>query len=272
MLAGPAGECAECGGVLRDLYGHVMSSLRPKTFPFGVKLYRSLDERPPGLLSPRHPMNVCQVTALVRYYGRCMYATWQDMACVVGAVALGMMEPPENMRSGKIAEMLHADLDSARRFTELVSRIPAGTVKAFAAAPLDRLTFEPDMVVMYANTAQAVRVVQAYLYRRGGRAAFSTGGEYSLCADIIAETYTKHDFALAIPCFGDRKTALAQDEELTVAFPADMAQEILEGLVGTAKTAAYPTPVDIGFPQMPDYTLTDWAVAFRRGKIGSGPG
>lgn len=57
-----------------------------------------------------------------------------------------------------------------------------------------------------------------------------------------------------------------------MAFPADMAQEILDGLVGTAKTAAYPTPVDIGFPQMPDYTLTDWAVGFRRGKVGSGPG
>lgn len=219
-------------------------------------------------------MNVCQVTALVRYYGRCMYATWQDMACVVGAVALDMIEPPENMRSGKIAEMLHADLDSARRFTELVPRIPAGTVKAFAAAPLDRLTFEPDMVVMYANTAQAVRVVQYRPIFTGGEDGWpSAGVANTACVRTSSpETYTKHDFTLAIPCFGDRKTALAQDEELTVAFPADMAQEILDGLVGTAKTAAYPMPMDIGFPQMPDYTLTDWAVAFRRGKVGSGPG
>jgi len=38
----------------------------------------------------------------------------------------------------------------------------------------------------------------------------------------------------------------------------------LVGLQGTVKTAAYPTPMDIGFPQMPDYTLTDWSVAFRK--------
>ena len=65
-------------------------------------------------------------------------------------------------------------------------------------------------------------------------------------------------------CFGDRKTGLAQDDELTVAFPVSLADEILDGLHGTEKTAAYPTPMDIGFPQMPDYTLTDWSVAFRK--------
>jgi len=30
------------------------------------------------------------------------------------------------------------------------------------------------------------------------------------------------------------------------------------------KVAAYPTPFDIGFPQMPDYTLTPRAVEYRR--------
>jgi len=209
-------------------------------------------------------MNTCQITALVRYYGRAMYATLEDLACVIGAVTLGMMEPPENMLSGKIAEMLHADLESARRFTKLVPRIPFGRVKAFAAAPLNRLNFDPDIVVMYGNTAQAMRVVQAYLYRRGGRVGFTTGGEYRLCADSIADTHNKQDLSVAIPCFGDRKTGLAQDDELTVAFPVSLADETLDGLQGTAKTAAYPTPMDICFPQMPDYTLTDWSVAFRK--------
>jgi uncharacterized protein (DUF169 family) len=193
-----------------------------------------------------------------------MYAALEDLACIIGAVALGMVEEPEIMKSGKIAEMLHADLESARKFTEQVPKIPSGKIKAFASAPLNQLNFDPDLVVMYGNTAQVIRIVQAYLYRRGGRVGFTTGGEYSLCADSIADTYNKQDLSVAIPCFGDRKTALAQDDELTVAFPVSLADEILEGLQGTAKTAAYPTPMDIGFPQMPDYTLTDWAVNFRK--------
>jgi len=211
-------------------------------------------------------MNTCQVTALARYYGRSMYATLENMACIIGAVAIGMMEPPEIMRSGQIAAMLHADLESAKRFTELVPCIPPGRVKAIAAQPLDRLTFDPDLVVMYGNTSQVMRIVQAYLWKRGGRVGFSTGGEYSLCADILANAYNKQDISVAIPCFGDRKTAMAQDDELTVAFPVSLVKEILEGLRGTAKTSAYPTPFDIAFPQMPDYTLTEWAVNYRKAK------
>ncbi len=253
----------------QELYNEVMTALRPRTFPFGVKFYNTLTERPPKTNRPAHPMNVCQVTALTRYYGRSMYFTLEDMACVIGAVAVGLMEPPENMLSGKIAAMLHADLESAKRFTDLVPRIPPGKVKAVATAPLNELTFEPDIVVVYGNTAQAMRIVQAYLWKRGGRVGFTTGGEYSLCADTLADTYTKQDLSLAVPCFGDRKTALAQDDELTVGFPVSLISEILEGLRGTAKTAAYPTPFDIGFPQMPDYTLTSWAVDYRKARKGN---
>lgn len=251
----------------KELCDEIMVSLRPKTLPFGVKLYESEGERPPKTARPRHPMNVCQVTALVRYYGRSMYFTVEDMACAVGAVAVGLLEPPEDMRSGKIAAMLHTDLKSAKKFTDLVPKIPYGKIKAVAAAPLSSLTFDPDQIVVYGNSAQIMRIVQGYLWEKGGRVNFSTGGEYSLCADIIAQVYNTDDIALAVPCFGDRKTGFAQDDELTVGFPARMKGEILEGIRGTAKVAAYPTPFDISFPQMPDYTLTQWAVKHRKEKM-----
>lgn len=48
----------------QELYQEVMTSIRPKTFPFGVKFYDTLDERPPKVMRTSHPMNVCQVTAL----------------------------------------------------------------------------------------------------------------------------------------------------------------------------------------------------------------
>jgi len=252
--------------MFQELYDELMTSLCPKTLPFGVKFYDTLEERPPKTIRPHHPMNVCQVTALTRYYGRSMYFTLENMACIVGAVAVGLMEAPENMRTGRIAAMLHADMESAKRFTDLVPRIPPGRIKAVATAPLNRLTFDPDLVVMYGNTAQVMRVVQAYLWKRGGRVSFSTGGEYSLCADILADTYNKQDISVAIPCFGDRKTALVQDDELTAAFPVSLVPEIMEGLRGTSQTAAYPTTFDICFPQMPDYTLTNWAVNYRKAK------
>ncbi|MEN3203197.1 MAG: DUF169 domain-containing protein [Atribacterota bacterium] len=240
--------------------------LRPKTYPFGVKFFETLDQRPEGTIRPRHPMNTCQITAIVRYYGRAMYFTAEDMACIVGGVTLGLIPEPEVMKSGEIAKMLHADIESAREFTSKVAKIPYGKFKAVAAAPMAQINFEPDLVVMYGNTAQVMRVVQGYLYKKGGRVYFSTGGEWSLCADTIAQAYVSQDIALGLPCFGDRKTALAQEDEVSVAFPYSMYDEILEGMRQTAKVATYPTPFDIGFPQMPDYTLTPWAVEYRQKK------
>lgn len=117
---------------------------------------------------------------------------------------------------------------------------------------------------MYGNTAHMMRIVPGYLYRRGGRVKFSTGGEWSLCADSIAQAYVSQDLALGLPCFGDQKTALAQEDEVTVAFPYRLYDEILDGMKKTAELAAYPTLFDIGFPQMPDYTLTTWAAEYRK--------
>lgn len=238
--------------------------LHPKTCPFGVKFYDNTSERPQGTMRSRHPMNTCQITSIVRYYGRPMYFTAEDMACIVGGVTLGLVEEPENMRNGTIAKMLRADLESAKEFTTKVFKIPYGRFKAVAVAPLAQLTFEPDLCVMYGNTAQVMRVIQGYLYKKGGRVNFSTGGEWSLCADVIAQAYTSQDIAVAIPCFGDRKTALAQEDEVTVAFPYRLYEEILDGMKKTAEVAAYPTPFDIGFLQMPDYTLTTWAAEYRK--------
>lgn len=238
--------------------------LRPKTYPFGVKFYDNTNERPQGTMRPRHPMNTCQITAIVRYYGRSMYFTAEDMACIVGGVTMGLIPEPEIMKNGEIAKMLHADLASAREFTSKVAKIPFGKFKAVAVVPMATLNFEPDIVVMYGNTAQVMRVIQGYLYEKGGRVHFSTGGEWSLCADSIAQSYISQDIALGLPCFGDRKTALAQEDEITVAFPHSMYEQILEGMRKTAKVAAYPIPFDIGFPQMPDYTLTSWSVEYRQ--------
>jgi hypothetical protein len=67
-----------------------------------------------------------------------------------------------------------------------------------------------------------------------------------------------------LSCFGDREIAFDQEDEVTVAFPYSMYDKILEGMRQTVNVAAYPTPFDIDFPQMPDYTLTPWAVEYRR--------
>lgn len=92
-------------------------------------------------MRPRHPMNTCQITAIVRYYGRPMYFTAEDMACVVGGVTMGLVPEPENMKNGEIAKMLYSGLDASKEFTSKVAKIPYGKFKAVAVAPMSKFKF-----------------------------------------------------------------------------------------------------------------------------------
>ena len=44
-----------------------------------------------------------------------------------------------------------------------------GAIKSMVAAPLHRADFAPDLVLIYGNGAQIVRLIQTANYREGGR-------------------------------------------------------------------------------------------------------
>jgi len=246
-------------------YDELNRYLHLRTWPVAIKYYKDGSGKPKGTIKPREPLNACQITSLARYYGRSLYFTAEDMACIIGAVTLGLYPVPEHIKNGEIASLLHKTKEGAKNFVDSVSMIPYGEVKGICVAPIHqkKVTFEPDQFLMYINTAQTMRVLQGLLWERGGRVSFSSGGEWSLCADCLAQSYLTKDFTLAIPCFGDRQTALAMDDELAVCFPASMMDSILEGLQNTQIASTYPIPFGgiNSFPAfMPNPYLTKYAM------------
>jgi len=99
-------------------------------------------------------------------------------------------------------------------------------------APLDRATFEPDLVCIYANPAQVMRLTQAALWKRGGRLHSSFEGR-AVCADIIVTTMQTGEAQVILPCSGDRIFGQTQDHEMAFAIPWARMEEIVEGLRGT---------------------------------------
>jgi len=242
--------------------------LRLRTYPVAVKYFPDFDEdleaylMDQGFVRPREPLNACQIVGLARYYLRSSFFTVEDMACIVGAVVLGLHPMPENMESGYIALAMRKDQDLAREFLETTPRIKYGEVKAVACAPLHQTTIDPDQIVFYGNSVQTMRLIQAYLWDKAGRVKFSSGGEYGLCGDSMAQSYIKKEFSLAIPCAGERMTSMAGDDELSVGIPVNALNSVLEGLERTKMAAPYPIPFG-GVNQMPDYLpeffLTEYA-------------
>lgn len=122
-------------------------------------------------------------------------------------------------------------------------RFEPGAYDYVCVAPLNRTTFEPHVVEVYANSAQVLRLVHASLYCHGGRVVSTSGGRLD-CAEIVIQTLTTNEPKVILPCTGDRVFGMAQDNEMAFAFPWRYAHEIIEGLEGTHKGGTrYPITV-----------------------------
>ncbi|WP_022851295.1 DUF169 domain-containing protein [Limisalsivibrio acetivorans] len=195
-------------------------------------------------------INICQQIAYSRYYGWPTYITSAHSFCVLGSACAGLIEPPERVMKGEVnCSVYQKTPEAAVKMQEMMPRLPAGT-KGVLTFPLSRPIegIEPDCAVIYMNTAQSMRMVQAFLYAEGGDLVFKTSGDAGVCSRGVAETILEKKPVVEIPCLGDRRFAMAQDHEMITAFPWEMADEVAEGLISTHKAGIrYPIPF-----QMPE--------------------
>jgi uncharacterized protein (DUF169 family) len=135
------------------------------------------------------------------------------------------------------------DEEAATNLEANTWKFEPGSYDYVCVAPLNRATFEPDVIAVYANSAQVLRLVHASLYGRGGRVVSTSGGRLD-CAEIVIQTMTTNEPKVILPCTGDRVFGMAQDNEMAFAFPWSYAREIIEGLEGTHKGGTrYPITV-----------------------------
>ena len=96
-------------------------------------------------------------------------------------------------------------------------------------APLVQNPFDPDLILIYANPAQMVLIINAIQYEGYERMQFFCVGESS-CSDVIAQCYLSGKPALSIPCYGERRFGHAQDDELAMGLPPDYFRKVVTNL------------------------------------------
>jgi uroporphyrinogen decarboxylase len=79
-----------------------------------------------------------------------------------------------------------------------------------------------------------MRLVQAALWKRGGKLTSSFGGRID-CSEIIVTTMKTNECQVILPCSGDRMFGQTQDHEMAFTIPYSKIGEVLEGLRGTHK-------------------------------------
>jgi dephospho-CoA kinase len=104
-----------------------------------------------------------------------------------------------------------------------------GEHEAVVLAPLLYKPFDPDVVLIYANPAQMMLLINSLQFEDYDVMQFYCVGESS-CSDAIARCYLTEKPALSIPCYGERRYGHAQDEDLVMAVPAGMMEKALRGM------------------------------------------
>lgn len=226
--------------------------IRPQTFPVAVKMLRKGEELPPKVRHPKKDLGIqiatCQGVSFARKYGWSLALTREDVNCAPGRVVMGFGKPIEYYTEGTICEGIYTGTKEAGAVTESkIPRLKYEEYETIVLAPLNRANFEPDILIIYGNAAQVMRLVQGALYKNGGRILSASSGRLD-CADFIVEALQSGEPSYVLPCSGDRIFALTQDDEMCFTTPMDKVEDIVEGLKGTHNGGIrYPIPSYLQF-------------------------
>ena len=98
------------------------------------------------------------------------YVGPEDWVCVgVEQMILGMKDPEPVLISGMLGgdEGLYKAANACRAMYQYLPRMPKGSVQYVAFAPVDKLSFDPDVIVITANINQAQTLVRSINYSTG---------------------------------------------------------------------------------------------------------
>ena len=227
---------------------HLEQHLRVATFPVGIRPLAAGEPIPAKAKRPKKDLHVevaiCQAISFARRYGWTLAFSGEDLSCPIAKVAFGFADRIDYYARGSLAEGMYASCaEAGQAFEEALPRLGRREIAAVAVGPLARIAFEPETVLVYGNSAQVLRLVNAALFEKGGsfKAEFTGRGD---CADIIIRTRQQKTPQLILPCYGDRLFGLAADDEMAFTFPFEQAERMVKGLEGThAGGIRYPIPV-----------------------------
>jgi uncharacterized protein (DUF169 family) len=230
--------------------------MRPLTFPIAVKLVKSVDEFPEKARRPARDMgfktNLCVGMTMARKYGWTVGMTADDNACMIADYTYGWSESePETKKAltdFMVAMRYAADESAARTGLEGADhvKLSKGMYAGVVFSPLERTRIEPDLVTIFCNPAQLMRLVHGATQETGAAVQSVFSGRGGTCTEGVLQTLKTGQPKVVLPGNGDRVWAMVQDDEMAFTMPANWLDPVIKGLEATYQTGVrYPIPVDV---------------------------
>ena len=214
------------GSISLDL--SVLDKLDFERKPVGVMFSTT---KQAGLKRPDKVLDFCEMLVEAQE-GNAFYVTKDDFTCI-GPLLLGMVEGDPIFESGRVGPKLGAfkDARANRRIYDYLPRLSRHAINYVAFAPLDKLTFEPDLLIILASVSQAEIFIRAKAYTTGEMWS-ARGTPVAGCAWLYLYPYLTGEMNFTVTGFGFgmKSRRLFPEGRILLTIPWDVLPKIIKNL------------------------------------------
>ncbi len=212
-----------------------------RTAPVAVRFLRDEGEIPERALRPKrdrgYHLAQCQAFAMTRRQRTTVAMLKEDHWCWAPLMGFGMV-PFEEQQPGSGA-MVESP-QSAAKLHKAWPRFEHGKYVGVVSSPLSSTTFEPEVVIIYSNTAQMRTLLLAIKYKEG-RLVESRFDPIDSCVYSTVPAVLSCDYRLTLPDPGEYERAMAGEDEIILSVPLARLETLVSGLahletIGTSYT------------------------------------
>jgi uncharacterized protein (DUF169 family) len=228
-----------------DLVSRLNQMLRISATPVGLKFFENKEDinQIPKVRTHNKRFAPCMII------GQAVQFSW-TVACLHDNIhnnycrgIHGMFERDEKWHSGEVFNKVWYDnIEASKSHNKELICAPF-KYEAMVVSPLasNRIE-EPDVCLIYINTAQAFLLLSGYQFHNYEKLEFSFVGE-STCSDSWIKTLVTGKLGVSIPCFAERKFCGVREDEIAISMKPEDFVRALNGVEGLYKNGLrYPIP------------------------------
>jgi uncharacterized protein (DUF169 family) len=196
--------------------------------PVGVKFLR---KKPDGIARLDKILDFCEMLVEAQN-GSTFYVTKKNFTCV-GPLILGMVDRDPVFESGRVGPELEIfkNAPANRKIYEFLPKLGKSIANYVAFSPLDKLSFEPDVLIITTDPDQAEIILRANSYDTGNMWS-AKGTPVAACAWLYIYPYVSGELNFTMPCFsfGMKSRRLFPEGVLLISIPKNLFSGIVKNL------------------------------------------
>lgn len=164
----------------------------------------------------------------------------EDITCDYARYALGLSEPDNTIIQGRSYDYcgLYESKSIAKEIVASMKYI-GQNIYGIEIGPLKSMA-NADIVIIADYAETIMRIMQGYAYKYGAPKNLCFYGNQAMCSDMVSKPFTTNDINISLMCKGMRKSGRFDKGELSAAFPINMFDNIVEGIIETINPVHYP--------------------------------